>query len=243
MTNKRYVPATEIAKEVRRRLKAKWPETKFSVRSQFSVRSKKYAGGASINVRWTDGPTQKQVDEVTDALQSVSHIDNTDFAHHKPVELDGEPVHSGANYIFGHREFSPELLQMVAEMELANRGLSPDAIRVVQENGQNYPRFEGDAADVYLHDIIPVPMKVGEAARIVAHGLSETEIRDLYEQHAARPWHMLMTKDGQVVRRERFAPHTASEINARLTARGDFHRWVREFEPTRGEIVGAVQTL
>jgi len=54
-----YLTAAETAKYLRKAIKARWPHTKFS------VRSRTYAGGASIHVRWTDGPAD---DEVTPVL-------------------------------------------------------------------------------------------------------------------------------------------------------------------------------
>lgn len=59
MANIRYVSCTETAKLIRAALKKAFPKTKFSVRSS------QYAGGASITVGWTDGPTAKMVDSVT----------------------------------------------------------------------------------------------------------------------------------------------------------------------------------
>lgn len=54
----RYLTCAESAKLLRKALKAEFPGVKFSVRSET------YAGGASINVGWLDGPTERQVDGV-----------------------------------------------------------------------------------------------------------------------------------------------------------------------------------
>jgi hypothetical protein len=51
-----HVGTTDTAKAIRALLKRKFPTTKFSVRSKI------YAGGSSIDVSWTDGPTAKLVD-------------------------------------------------------------------------------------------------------------------------------------------------------------------------------------
>jgi len=55
--------AKESAQKVRKVLKAKYPKTKFS------VCSKHFAGGSSVDVRWTDGPTEKEVEEATKHLK------------------------------------------------------------------------------------------------------------------------------------------------------------------------------
>lgn len=54
----RYISCADTAKLIRAQLKAKFPGVKFSVKSHV------YAGGASINVKWTDGPTSALVDAV-----------------------------------------------------------------------------------------------------------------------------------------------------------------------------------
>ena len=55
-----YVTA---AKNIHIELKAEFPGVKFS------VTSKSYSMGNSINVDWTDGPTEKQVDEIISKYQ------------------------------------------------------------------------------------------------------------------------------------------------------------------------------
>ena len=54
----KYLSVVETARIIRKALKNKFEGTKFSVRSD------KNAGGASINISWTDGPTSKEVEEI-----------------------------------------------------------------------------------------------------------------------------------------------------------------------------------
>jgi hypothetical protein len=54
----KHLTVAETAKLVRAALKKELPATKFSVRSD------SYAGGASIRIRWTDGPSVKRVDMI-----------------------------------------------------------------------------------------------------------------------------------------------------------------------------------
>ena len=58
-----YLFAAETAKLARAALKCAFPGVKFS------VRSKTYSGGASIDVGWTDGPTTKMVEAVAKQFQ------------------------------------------------------------------------------------------------------------------------------------------------------------------------------
>lgn len=57
-----YISTNDTAKLIRAVLKAKFPGTKFSVRSS------KYSGGSSIRIGWTDGPTAKLVDAYTQSF-------------------------------------------------------------------------------------------------------------------------------------------------------------------------------
>ena len=54
-TTPRYIDVVEVARLVRRALKKDFPDVRFSVRSN------RYAGGASILVTWKDGPQQSEV--------------------------------------------------------------------------------------------------------------------------------------------------------------------------------------
>jgi hypothetical protein len=62
----RYLSCAETAKLVRAALAKNFPGVKFSVRSS------EYAGGASIDVRWTLGPTVKEVDDIAGQYESAS---------------------------------------------------------------------------------------------------------------------------------------------------------------------------
>lgn len=53
-----YIPAKDTAKLIRKQLKLRFPGIKFSVRSDHN----------SINIGWIDGPTGKQVEEVTNGF-------------------------------------------------------------------------------------------------------------------------------------------------------------------------------
>ena len=129
----RYIPVVEVAKLVRRALKAAYPDTRFSVRSN------KYAGGASIHVSWIEGPSQEEVaalvkcyeggrfDGTIDMMYYADHWlrpDGSVLVRHDRgsagsggeapevdnrvlehlLPEDAEPVHFGADFIFVWRE-------------------------------------------------------------------------------------------------------------------------------------------
>lgn len=108
MSDKRYISATDTAKMLRRALKSEFPGVKFSVRTS------KYAGGASIDIRWTDGPTEAQVKRIADLYQGATFDGMRDLKEYRSTVLvsdDGpEEVHFGADFVFEKRTHSPEFL-------------------------------------------------------------------------------------------------------------------------------------
>lgn len=121
----KYLSVADTAKLVRQALKAAFPGVKFSVRSD------SYSGGASIRVRWTDGPTVKVVEAVTNRYRGADFDGMQDLKTYREDTLialsDGsvEAVHFGADFIFGERDLSEGYL---AELE-------PLAVRMVRGNG------------------------------------------------------------------------------------------------------------
>jgi len=108
MSSKTYLSVAETAKLVRAALKTAFPGVKFSVRSHG------YAGGASIDVRWTDGPHEADVSAVVKAYEGASFDPMIDLKsyHDAMIWRDGaampEVVSFGADYVFTHRDLSPE---------------------------------------------------------------------------------------------------------------------------------------
>ena len=105
-------------------LKSSFPRVKFS------VRSKVYAGGASIGVVWTDGPTEARVKAVTHLYTGASVAPMDDLVqYHNTVlgKADGsiESVHFGADFIATVRRFSREFLEDVAGEVAAEYGIDP----------------------------------------------------------------------------------------------------------------------
>lgn len=97
----RYVSVTDTAKLIRRALKEAFPEIKFS------VTSKSYSGGASINVAWLDGPQTEQVEAIAKAFQGGYFDGMTDYKGGHKHALDGEPVRFGGDFVFCNRHWNP----------------------------------------------------------------------------------------------------------------------------------------
>lgn len=121
-TGPKYLTVAETAKLVRAALRPAFPGQKFSVRSD------RYAGGASIRVTYTDGPAKAAVEAVVGRYAGATFDGMTDMKeyHRDLVWFDGEDmpteVHFGADFVFVTREIGTDYqaaLRVVAEALLA----------------------------------------------------------------------------------------------------------------------------
>ena len=128
-TKTRYLTVAETAKLIRVTLSKHFPSAKFS------VRSKSYSGGASIDISWTDGERTKTVEAIVKGFEGRSFDGTNDLATcqdswilpdgtadlaYRPESYGGsipgfasdaphpqaELVHFGANYVFCNRHIS-----------------------------------------------------------------------------------------------------------------------------------------
>lgn len=134
----RYLRVSETAKLIRAALKPAFPGIRFSVRSS------SYAGGASVRIEWTDGPTTRAVDDVVNAYAGAGFDGMIDLKYGKSTwlcathgarraevyghgaGLDGpaesrccaaaELVHMGADYVHTVRSWSPAVRAVLEEM-------------------------------------------------------------------------------------------------------------------------------
>lgn len=99
----KYLSVAETAKLVRQALKKAFPGVKFSVRSQ------SYAGGASIDIRWTNGPTVKMVDAVADQFSGADFDGMIDMKIHNDSWLlpDGTAIIASKAGTYGQRGSIP----------------------------------------------------------------------------------------------------------------------------------------
>lgn len=104
-----YLSCAETAKRLQVALKEAFPTVKFS------VRSRTYAGGASIDVCWTDGPTSKRVQAVCDRFKGATFDGMADLKSYQTHLVDGQPIHYGADFIHAQRRLSVAFLTSVAQ--------------------------------------------------------------------------------------------------------------------------------
>lgn len=117
--SKKYLSCAETAKLVRAALKESFPGIKFSVTSSV------YSGGASINVKYKDGPTYDEVKAVVGNFEGAYFDGSIDYQGFVYNSLDGEEVSFGANFIFVNRYYSVEVLESFAKVVCAKYGIAP----------------------------------------------------------------------------------------------------------------------
>lgn len=108
LSTQRRLSTAETAALLRKALKAAHPGVKFRVRSN------SYAGGASIDIGWTDGPTTPQVEATAKLYQGASFDGMTDSTtYHESLlstEDGAEVVSFGADHVCCQRSLSSEFL-------------------------------------------------------------------------------------------------------------------------------------
>ena len=108
---KKYDSLTKGSKNLKQELKDAFPKTKFS------VRSRSYSGGDSIDVNWTDGPTSEEVEKIISKYQEGSFNGMEDIYEYSKTNVWPD-VFGGAKYVMGQRHYSNEAyLRAVAEVE------------------------------------------------------------------------------------------------------------------------------
>ena len=90
--------AAKAAQAIRSELKKAFPEIKFRVRSS------NYAGGDSVRIVWSNGPTSDSVEEIT-AKYQYGHFDGMVDMYEYSNNIEGLPQ---ARFVFASREITTE---------------------------------------------------------------------------------------------------------------------------------------
>ncbi len=106
------------AKNIRIQLQKHFPEVKFS------IKSKRFAGGDSISVSWTDGPTHDEVAAITGKYEEGHFNGMNDCYEYNQDEVFSD-VFGGAKYVHSRREVSDNLLIQAAG-EMGYKDAVPD---------------------------------------------------------------------------------------------------------------------
>ena len=92
--------ATLASKNIKRMMKKFWPLTKFSVRVQYASMM------SAVRVHWTDGPTNAQVEVVTDLFTNGDFDGMDDSYKYRTESAEFRGLFGGAKYITTHRQWS-----------------------------------------------------------------------------------------------------------------------------------------
>lgn len=125
-----YLSPAQTAKLLRQALKESFPGAKFG------VITRKYAGGASIDVTWTDGPNHYQVNQLAQEFAGSYFDGGIDYKGSRYHTLDGEPVSFGANFIFCSRESSDAAVERAIATVRNEYGADCGATVVTFRKGQ-----------------------------------------------------------------------------------------------------------
>jgi hypothetical protein len=110
--------AAATAAEIRKQLKKCFPGVKFSVTSKI------FSGGDSVDIDWTDGPMGELVDSITRMYQDRGFDGMTDSSY--CIKLDDRIDCPGASYVHANRRLSDEYrakLDEIAEKVYARNGI------------------------------------------------------------------------------------------------------------------------
>ena len=99
----------ETAKLLRAALKQTYPGIKFGVKST------SYSGGASINVTWTDGPVDSDVEKTAKQFEGATFDGRTDSMNYLTKQFAGAKVRWGANFVFVRRAMSADHIAAVTD--------------------------------------------------------------------------------------------------------------------------------
>lgn len=174
-----WLSTTEVAKLVRGDLKRAFPGQKFR------VRSKSYAGGSSIHVDWTDGPTTDAVDAVVKRYAGATFDGMRDLKEYRDPTLVANPdgtythIRYGVDWVLTQRAISAEWRAEIGAMIANATGIPCD---LADNQSPDWNR-------TYPADVIGGRSYDDEPARIARFGGGHLEyagtIMHRYAQHHA----------------------------------------------------------
>ena len=127
----RSISCADTAKLIRAALKAAFPAVKFSVRSST------YSMGASIAIRYIDGPTYDRVNAIAQEFAGATFDGMQDLKEYHTSTLNGEPVRYGADFVFVTRERSLAHTTQIVDALVTMWGLERPAIKT-HDSGTAY---------------------------------------------------------------------------------------------------------
>jgi hypothetical protein len=129
--------ATLASKNIKRALKAEWPSVKFSVRVEYASMM------SAVRVHWTDGPTDKQVEAITNLFTDGDFDGMDDSYKYRNDSAAFRGTFGGAKYITTHREAS-ESAKLAAIKAISEKfGVAPITLQEY-DAGAYWTKVAGD---------------------------------------------------------------------------------------------------
>ncbi len=174
-TTRKDYSTKETAQFIREALKAAFPGVKFSVRTSYASMT------SSTDIQWTDGPTQPEVERITDRFTSKGFDGMTDSTTYHAQTFNGELVHF-SGWVHVRRDVSVSLLEKALaryQVERAAYGLQPANV-YIKPNG-SYPCVDGPDVNAPA-GITPCGYKymfryVSDAITTIAHTMRPNGVR------------------------------------------------------------------
>lgn len=141
----KYLSCADTAAMVRKALKESFPGIKFSVRSSV------YSGGASIYVKWVDGPNSAQVDAVAQVFAGSYFDGSIDYQGSRYAMIDGLQVRFGADFIFCERSYSDDMVGRAIASVSRKYGIDPEDVPSAEDwqKGRLFARYiDGSQQDL-----------------------------------------------------------------------------------------------
>jgi hypothetical protein len=145
-----YISRTDTAKLIRKALKAKFNHFKFSVKCR--------AGGGSIEVEWTDGPSTRDVDVIVKEFEGASYDGMYDSKTYKYSSLNGEEVQYGADYVVTHRKTTRAFVVAIITAYCKRHNCDASKIKVYGSDLDARPdaRALGISDDHWLKELLEI---------------------------------------------------------------------------------------
>lgn len=129
-----YISLTDTANMIRKTLKIEFPGIKFS------VKTRRFANGTACDIRWVDGPTSREVDDVVGFYSGSTFDPMIDLSSSKThTNEGGEEIHYGAKYVTTRREYSNGFFQHMIDYATATYAFTEEPEFELVDGG----KFEG----------------------------------------------------------------------------------------------------
>lgn len=136
-TDENYLQPKDAAKLIRKELKANFKDPKFSVKTKLASMT------SSVDIKWTDGPTETEVKAIVDKYQGASFDPQQDLSTPTDIILDGRIMWGGPKFVCVERQLTLNFLNTVADRVCQQAGFTkPNIHDATEYSGAHIHRSE-----------------------------------------------------------------------------------------------------